>query len=142
MQTLLQDVRYAIRLLVKKPGFTAVAVLTLALGIGANSSIFSVVNALLLRPLPFKDSDRLVMFWNRSPGLNVPQDWLSIAQYVDIKNQADGFEDVAIAVGGNFNLSNIDTPERVQGLRASSSLFPLLGIQPDFYVELTLRSGP
>jgi predicted permease len=130
MQTLLQDVRYAIRLLIKRPGFTAVAVLTLALGIGANSSIFSVVNAVLLRPLPFKDSDRLVMFWNRSPGLNIPQDWLSIAQYVDIKNQADGFEDVAIAVGGNFNLSDVDVPERVQGIRASSSLLRLLGVQP------------
>lgn len=130
MQTLLQDLRYAARLLAKKPAFTAVAVITLALGIGVNSSIFSVVNTLLLRPLPFKDSHSLVAFWNHSPGLNVPQDWLSIAQYVDIKTEADSFDDVAIAVSSSFNLSSADTPERVEGLRVSSSLFRLLGIQP------------
>ncbi len=129
MQSLLQDLRYALRLLTKKPAFTAVAVITLALGIGVNSSIFSVVNALLLRPLPFKDSESIVAFWNHSPGLNVPQDWLSIAQYVDIKTEADSFDDVAIAVSSSFNLSSTETPERVEGLRVSSSLFRLLGVQ-------------
>ena len=130
MLNLLQDLRYAVRLLASKPGFTAVVVITLALGIGVNSAIFSVVNALLLRPLPFTDSDRLVLFWNRSPGLNIPKDWLSIAQYIDIQTRGDLFEDVAIAVSSGFNLSSTDTPQRLEGMRVSSSMFTLLRLQP------------
>ena len=130
MSNLWQDLRYAVRLLASKPGFTAVAVITLALGIGVNSAIFSVVNALLLRPLPFADSDRLVLFWNRSPGLNVAKDWLSIAQYVDLQTRADLVEDVAIAVSTGVNLTGTDTPQRLEGMRVSSSVFTLLRLQP------------
>ena len=75
MQTLWLDLRYGLRTLAKNPGFTVVAVLSLAIGIGANSAIFSVTNALLLRPLPYQDADRLAILWQRPPGLNVAQDW-------------------------------------------------------------------
>jgi predicted permease len=114
-------------MLARSPGFTLVAVLSLAIGIGANTSIFSIINALLLRPLPYRDADRLVILWNRSPGLNITEDWFSTAQYFDIKNGHHGFEQVAIAIGGNDNLTSHGEPERVGTIRVSSSLLPMLG---------------
>ena len=81
MNTLMRDIRFALRSFVKNPAFALAAVLSLAIGIGASISIFSVANALLFRPLPYKDSDRLVILWNRSPGLNISEDWFSTAQY-------------------------------------------------------------
>src|SRR5579863_6754915 len=105
MNTLLQDLRYALRVFGKSPGFTVAAVLSLAIGIGANTALFSITNALLLRPLPYRDTDRLVILWNRSPGLDITEDWFSTAQYFDIKNGHHGFEQVAIAIGGNYNLT-------------------------------------
>jgi predicted permease len=133
METLWQDLSYGIRTLLKSRGFTAVAVLSLAIGIGANSAIFSVVNALLLRPLPYQDADRLAILWQRSPGLNVAQDWFSPGQYLDVKAQNQVFEQVAITFGVSFNLSGLTGqggPEHVDGARVSSSLFSLLGAQP------------
>jgi predicted permease len=128
MNTLAQDIRYALRAFAKNPGFTLAAILSLAIGIGANTSIFSVANALLLRPLPYKNADRLVIFWNRSPGLNITEDWFSPAQYLDIKGENQGFEQVAIAIGGNFNLTGEGEPERVGVTRVSSNLLPILGV--------------
>jgi len=81
-----QDARFALRGFSKSPGFTLVAVISIAIGIGANTAIFSVANALLLRPLPYADAERLVILWNRSPGLNIAEDWFSTAQYFDIRN--------------------------------------------------------
>src|SRR5262244_3111792 len=135
METLMQDLRYGFRMLISKPGFTIVAVLALALGIGANTVVFSVVNGVLLRPVPFRDSDRLVLLWQRSPGLNITQDWLSPAQYFDIKNGTDVFEQTAIAFVNTLNLTDLTQqgdprPERIGGARVSSSLFPLLGAAP------------
>lgn len=127
METLWHDLGYGLRMLFKNPGFTAAAILSLAIGIGANSAIFSVTNALLLRPLPYKDADRLVILWSRSPGLNVAQDWFSPGQYLDVKTQNHVFEQVATAIGGSFNLTGQGTPEHIDGARISSSLFPLLG---------------
>lgn len=126
METLRQDLSYGIRMLFKNPGFTAVAVLSLAIGIGANSAIFSVTNALLLRSLPYSDADRLAILWNRSPGLNIEQDWFSPGQYLDVKTQNTVFEQVAISIGGSFNLTGPGGPEHVDGARVSSSFFPLL----------------
>src|ERR1051325_5553747 len=103
--TLLQDVRYALRMLAKKRGFTAVAVITLALGIGANSAIFSVVNGLLLRPLPYADSERLAIIWTHSPGANVAQDWPSPGQFNAVKDGTNAFEDLALARGQSMNLA-------------------------------------
>src|SRR6185369_16708392 len=100
MEPFLRDLSNGVRALLKAPGFAAVAILSLAIGIGANTAIFSVTNALLLRPLPYKDADRLVILWSRSPGLNVPQDWFSPGQYLDIKNENNVFDETCISIGG------------------------------------------
>jgi predicted permease len=129
MQTLFQDLRYGARMLLKRPGFTAVAVITLALGVGANTAIFSVVNSLLLRPLPYRDSERLAIIWSHSPGANVEQDWPSPGQFSAIKAQGGAFEALALAQGSNVNLTGQAAPERIGALRLSSAVFPLLGAQ-------------
>ncbi len=130
MSVLLQDLRYSLRALSAAPMFALAAVLSLAIGIGANTAIFSIVDALLLRPLPYKDADRLVILWNRSPGLNITEDWFSTAQYFDIKNNSQrSLEDVAIAIGGNDNLTGYGEPERVGTIRVSSNLLSMLGQQ-------------
>src|SRR5437660_8306214 len=128
MNTLARDFRHAVRMLLKSPGFTLAAILSLAIGIGANTSIFNIINALLLRPLPYQDADRLVILWNRSPGLNIAEDWFSTAQYFDIKTGHHGFEQVAIAIGGNYNLTGDGgEAERVGVVRTSSNLLPMVG---------------
>ena len=127
MNILIQDVRHALRVLAAAPAFTLAAVLSLAIGIGANTAIFSIVDGLLLRPLPYKDAERLVILWNRSPGLDITEDWFSTAQYFDIKSGHHGFEQVAIAIGGNYNLTGWGEPERVGAIRVSSNLLPMLG---------------
>jgi len=124
---LLQDVRHALRALAAAPAFTVAAILSLAIGIGANTAIFSIVDGLLLRPLPYADAERLVILWNRSPGLNITEDWFSTAQYFDIRNGHHGFEQVAIAIGGNYNLTSWGEPERIGTIRVSSSLLSMLG---------------
>jgi len=122
------DIRIAVRSLLKSPAFAATAVLSLAVGIGANTAMFAVVDALLLRPLPYQDADRLVILWNRSPGLNITQDWFSTAQYFDIKNGGAAFDEVAIAIGANYNLAGDGAdPERVGCIRISSNLLPMFG---------------
>ena len=131
MSIFLQDLRRALRSLAAAPAFTVAAILSLAIGIGANTAIFSVVDGLLLRPLPYKDAERLVILWNRSPGLNITEDWFSTAQYFDIKNGHHGFEQVAIAIGGNYNLTGSGEPERVGTIRISSSLLSMLGQRAD-----------
>jgi MacB-like periplasmic core domain len=129
MRTLISDLGYGLRVMIKNPRFSVVAVLSLAIGIGANSAIFSVTNALLLRPLQYKDADRLVILWNRSPGLNVAQDWLSPGEYFDLKTQNHVFEQVAATIDSSFNLTGLGNPEHVEGVRVSSSIFPLLGAE-------------
>ncbi|MBS1876880.1 MAG: ABC transporter permease [Acidobacteria bacterium] len=119
-----------LRTLIANPVFAAVAIVSLAIGIGANTAIFSVTDALLLRPLPYQDADRLVILWNRSPGLNITEDWFSTAQYFDIRNGHGGFEQLAIAIGGANNLTDgIGEPERVGTIRMSSNLLPMLGVK-------------
>ena len=105
--------------------------MSLAIGIGATAAVFSIANALLLRPLPYKDPDRLVILWNRSPGLGITEDWFSTAQYFDIKNGHHGLEQVAIAIGGNYNLTGKGEPERVGTIRVSSNLLPMLGMRAE-----------
>src|SRR4026209_1452436 len=114
---MLQEARYAIRAFAKSPGFTAAAGLSIALGVGANTSIFSVASALLLRPLPYRNAERLVILWNRSPGLGITEDWFSTAQYFDVKNAGSGLEQAAIAYGANENLTGDGEPERIAVLR-------------------------
>src|SRR5262249_50109034 len=124
MQTLIQDLRYGARMLMKKPGFTIVAVITLALGIGANSAIFSIVNSLLLRPLPYRDSERLAIIWTHSPGANVAQDWPSPGQFSAIKSSQNSvFEELALAQGSNLTITGQAEPERVGAVQTSSVMF-------------------
>lgn len=128
---LTSDLRDALRGFARNPAFVAAAVLSLALGVGANTAIFSVANALLLRPLPYADADRLVILWNRSPGLGIAEDWFSTAQYFDVKNAGSGLEDVAIVYGANENLTGDGgEPQRIGSIRASSNVFTILGTQP------------
>src|SRR5687767_11983660 len=120
METLWQDLRYALRLLFKNPGFTAVAVLTLALGIGANTAIFSVINTVLLRPLPYKDPDRLVMVWEDDTKGGYPRDTPAVANYVDWRDQNQVFESMAAMADQSFNLTGVGEPERIEGRRVSA----------------------
>ncbi len=128
METLLKDIRYGIRMLARRPSFTAIAVITLALGIGANTAIFSVVNAVLLRPLPFREPDQLIKLWETF----LPDGWgtVSAANLKDWREQNDVFSQIAAYQSGNFNLQGNDNPERVLGVTVSSNFFDTLEAQP------------
>ena len=129
MNTLIRDLRYGIRLLSKNPGVTAIAVLTLALGIGANTAIFSFTDAILLRPLDFKNVDRLVMVWTGSRG-TFDRENVSPADYVDWKNQNNAFEYLTAINWWDVNLTGSGEPERVQGFEVSPDFFKALDEQP------------
>jgi predicted permease len=131
MGSFTQDLRYAVRAFARAPGFTAAAILSIALGIGANTFMFSVASALLLRPLPYEQADRLVILWNRSPGLGIAEDWFSTAQYFDIKTNVRALEQTAIAIGGNYNLTDGGEPERIGTIRVSSNLLSMLGARAE-----------
>src|SRR5215212_5666430 len=130
MRTLLQDMRYGFRMLLKRPGFTVVAVLALALGIGASTAIFSVVNAVLLRPLPFDKPERLVMIWGSAPQLGFDVLPPTAPESVDWREQSHVFEQVAAFKSWAWNMSGINGPEQVWGARVNASLFPALGVKP------------
>jgi putative ABC transport system permease protein len=128
METLLQDVRYGIRMLLKSRGFTAVAVLALTLGIGANTAIFSVVNGVLLRPLPYKNPDRIVTIWEPSRGGHTLG--LTDLEFFDYREQNHVFEEVAAFATGATNLTGSGEPERIAATWASAGFFPTVGVQP------------
>ena len=130
MNGFLQDLRYAWRTLAKTPGFTVVAVLTLALGIGANSSIFSLINAVLLRPLPFNEPDRLVMIWERRVSSNDSNLPISAHEFVAWREQAPSFERMAIIRGDGFNLTGGGDPMSISALRVSAEFFSVLDVAP------------
>jgi predicted permease len=125
-----QDVRYGARTLRKNPGFTLIAVLTLALGIGANTAMFSVVNAVLLRPLPFADPDRLVLIWSADPKRDIHESGTSFPTITDWRNESRLFADMAFWRLHTGNLASAEEPERVTGALASANLFSLLGVAP------------
>jgi putative ABC transport system permease protein len=127
---MLHDVRFALRGLAKTPGFTAIAVLTLALCIGANSAIFSVVNAVLLKPYPWPESERLVYVFNSYPNIGLQNAGTSVPDFDDRRKGVSGFADLAIYHGRGFNLASEGEPERIAGLRASPSLFTTLQSPP------------
>jgi putative ABC transport system permease protein len=129
METLLQDLRYGIRMLIKRPGFTFVAVIALALGIGANTAIFSVINAVLLRPLPFAEPERLVNLWETRPSRGITQNPASYPNFADWRDQNDVFERVAAFNSTDFTLTGDDNPARLGSAIVSADLFPLLGVQ-------------
>jgi len=125
MDKLLQDLRYAVRTLVERPGFAMVAALTIALGVGGTTAMFSVVDAALLRPLPFADPGRLVMVWASLPG--APQNAASWPEFVDWREQSRSFADMAVWRGQSINLTGTGEPERLIGAFVSDRFFPLLG---------------
>jgi putative ABC transport system permease protein len=129
MNTLIQDLKYGLRMLAKNPGFTAVAVLTLGLGIGANTAIFSVVDAVLLRPLPYPQPDHLVKIWGNFAGIGLPnnQNSISAPEFKDLESLNKSFTDIAAISGASANLGVGGTPQRVQAAVVSPSLFRILG---------------
>ena len=142
----LNDLRYALRTLLKQPGFAVVVVITLALGIGASTAIFSVVNAVLLRPLPFPNSDRLQVVWGNYRTLNIERLPAKAAEYEDYAKQTQVFDSVAAYANHSFNVSTGSEPERIRGAYVSASLFPMLEVQasagPSFHCRRTARWPP
>ena len=133
LDVLAQDVRFGMRVLIKNPGFTLVAVLALALGIGANTAMFSIVNSVLLRPLPYAQPDRLVKVWTRFTDIGLPNDqnWISAPEFRDITELNKSLSEIAAFGGQNFNITTQGTPSRVVGAQVSPSLFSILGIQAE-----------
>jgi len=130
MERLMKDVRFAIRILVRKPGFTVVAVVIMALGIGANTAIFTLVRAVLLNPLPFHEPARLMMVWEDASFIGFPRNTPSPANYADWKAQNEVFEDMAALDNRSFNLTGDGEPEKVSAYGVSAEFFPLLGVKP------------
>jgi putative ABC transport system permease protein len=128
MLTLWQNLRFGARMLMKNPGFTFIAVLTLALGVGANTAIFSVIHALLLRPLPYHEPDRLALLTNKSS--LVRRSGISYPNYSDWRDRAQSFEGMAAARGESYNLTGVDKPVRLRGRLVNWNFFRLLGVQP------------
>jgi predicted permease len=130
MESFLQDCRYALRMLARSPGFTLIAVLALALGIGANSAIFSMVNAVILKPLPYEKPEQLVQLWMRFTNIGIPNDqnWVSAPEFVDLR-QNQSLSHLAAISSDSFNINISGTPERIDSAVVSTSFFPLLGVQ-------------
>jgi len=131
MQTFLQDLKYALRMLRKNPAFTAVAILTLAVGIGANSAIFSVVNSVLLRPLPYRQPDQLVRVYSEFPTMQLRKFWLSPPELLDIQREAKSWEAIGAWAPGGRNVGTASEPLRVTSAVITRSLLDVLGVQPE-----------
>ena len=132
LETLLHDVRYGLRQLRRNPGFTAAAVITLAMGIGTTTALFTVVHSVLLEPLPFKDSGRLVRLYEHSSDDKFPYNNNAAGVFAEWKKQSHGFSDLALVGGGQYNLSSAggQLAEEVNGSECSWNLFPTLGVEP------------
>jgi len=130
VQTFLQDLRYALRMLSKNRMLALVIVVSLGIGIGANSAIFSVVDALLLRPLPYPHPDQLAAVWLHSPAIGILRDWPSPGEYLDVRGENHSFEEMALAQSRVFVLTGREQPERVFGVRTQSALLRMLGGKP------------
>src|SRR5215217_5153371 len=122
-----QDLNYGGRKLIQTPGFTVVALLTLTFGIGANTAIFSVINAVLFRPLPFEQADRLVQLWENDLQEGEDHSEASPANFLDWRQQSQSFTEMSAFVPRSFNLTDANNPERVQGQLVSANFFTLLG---------------
>ena len=130
MDSFVSDIRYAVRNLIKRPGFTAIAVLTLAIGIGANSTIFSAVNALLLKPLPFPELDRVVAIWDKDPIRGYEHNEVAFANYLDWRNQNQSYEKLSLYRWWSANLTGVEPPERLQGFLVTGNFFDVIGTKP------------
>jgi putative ABC transport system permease protein len=127
---LVADLRYAARALLRTPGFTLVAVVVLALGVGATTALFSVINAVLLRPLPYPDSDKLVRVWSAMPTNGVPRSGSALPDFRAWRGENHSFEEMGAYHGMVYNLAGVDPPERLQGTRVTASLWTVLKVQP------------
>ncbi|HEV7747783.1 MAG TPA: ABC transporter permease [Pyrinomonadaceae bacterium] len=132
MDTLLRDIRHGFRSLMKRPAFTVIAIITLSLGIGANTAIFSTINALLLKPLPFGDLDRIVALWDKVPSRGVERNEVTVPNYLDWKAQSTSFEQLGIYRWWSTNLTGSDSPERVQGFQVTTNFLDIVGVKPIF----------
>ena len=141
MESLLKDVRFGIRGLLKRPGFTVIAVITLALGIGSSTAIFSVVHAVLIRPLPYQNSDRMVWLSNRNSTLGVTGAFLNAADILDYREQAKSFDQIASWGTLPLNLYGTRTAERVEGVLVTTNFFQTLGVQPVLGRDFTDAEG-
>jgi predicted permease len=132
MRVLFQDLRFALRQMGKRPGFTTVIVLTMALGIGANAAIFSVLDAVLLRPLPYSHPEQLIKVWSHFTGIGLPNDqnWISVPEFRDLQQLSRSFSDLAAIDSSSINLGVKGSPQRVVGAAVSPGLFGMLGAQP------------
>ncbi|HEX2225264.1 MAG TPA: ABC transporter permease, partial [Thermoanaerobaculia bacterium] len=130
MRSILQDLRYAGRLLTRSPAFTLLTVLTLALGIGGSAAIFSVVDSVLLQPLPYKDSDRLMFIHSQFVTLDSPRFWVSAPEYVEYRGNNQSFEEMGAYVLGEANIAGRDTPVRANAAFITASLLRTLGVAP------------
>ena len=132
MHTILVDLRHGLRLLIRNRGFAATAILTLSLGIAATSVIFSVVDSALLKPLPFREPDRLLLVWGRLSGIGLVRDQNGVSppEFMDLRGREQVFEDVAAYDSANINLTGEGDPERIEAAQVSASFFPVLGVQP------------
>jgi putative ABC transport system permease protein len=133
LETLAQDIRYSLRIMVRNPGFTAVVVLTLMLGIGVCTAVFSMVHAVMLKPLPYRDSDRLCVLWKSVPKKGLERDWTSYPAFKDWKEQNHAFEDMALFLrpeGAQVTLHNGDQAEKIQAAVVSANFFTVMGIAP------------
>ena len=124
------DIRYALRNLLRRPTFTLIAVVTLALGIGANTAIFSAINALLLKPLPFPQLDRVVAIWDKLPSRGVMHNEVTVANYLDWQSQTQSFDQLALYRWWSANLTGIDPPERIQGFLVTANFLDVTGMKP------------
>jgi predicted permease len=131
MEILFNDIRYAFRIMRKSPGFTVIIILTLALGIGANTSIFSIVNAVLLRSLPYYDPGRLVKITFNNPGIGLRDIPFSVPELEDLKSRAGVFEEVSVVLSGPTNLTGAKQPEHLEMLEVSPNYFSMLGTTPE-----------
>jgi putative ABC transport system permease protein len=141
MSELLRDIRYGLRLLRKSPGFTAVALAALALGIGANSAIFSVVNSVLLRPLPYRDSGRIGVVFEASPAQGWSQIGISGPDYADLREQAKSLDDLALIENGTGTVLGFGEPRQAPGLRVTTNVFRMLGKKPMLGRDFTPAEG-
>ena len=144
MRGLGRDLRTALRQLLRSPGYTTVVVLTLGLAIGANTALFSVVQGVLLRPLPYRQPERLVSVWEKAP--QFPEMSVCYPDYLDWRKAQTSFEDLGALRTESFNLTGVDRPERLEGRMMSAALLPVLGVSPlygrNFTAEEDRPGGP
>jgi predicted permease len=139
-----RDVRYAVRMLFRNPGFTTIALLTFAVGIGMNTAVFSVFNGVLLRPLPYPDTDRITMMWLDNRPAGIKEDIGSYPNYLDWRAQSQSYEHVAAFTGANFTLTGSEEPERIRGAQTTANFFSVVGLQPvlgRLYTEVNETPG-